>query len=124
MVKKRERTSADYGRMLVEGLEEFADCLESGKDVCESFNCHKVVLDLQPVSYDKDLVKRTRLILGASQAIFAQFLGVSVKTVSSWEQGTKKPMEIACRFMDEIRRKPDFWRARLRESVRPKVAEA
>ena len=124
MSKKKGTKATDYAAMLVEGLEEFADSLEAGEDITRRFNCRKVVLDLQPTSYDKKLVKETRVMLGASQAIFAQFLGVSVKTVSAWEQGKKEPSEIACRFMDEIRHDSEHWQERLRESVRPKSIEA
>ncbi len=124
MAKKKETKAADYAAMLVDGLETFADSLEAGEDITQQFNCRKVVLDLQLAPYNRKLVKATRKILGASQAIFAQFLGVSVKTVSAWEQGKKEPSEIACRFMDEIRRDSKHWQERLRESVRPKVADA
>ena len=54
-----------------------------------------------------------------SQAIFAQFLGVSVKTVSAWERGDKKPSDLACRFMDEIKESPDYWKRRLKTLVKP-----
>jgi HTH-type transcriptional regulator/antitoxin HigA len=58
-----------------------------------------------------------RKVLNASQALFAQFLGVSVKAVRKWESG-QAPSEMACRFMDEIRRNPKYWHKRLRESMR------
>jgi len=52
--------------------------------------------------------------------LFAHFLGVSVKTVRSWEQG-KTPSDIASRFMDEIRHNPNYWRQRLKESAKAKA---
>jgi len=39
--------------------------------------------------------------------------------VRAWEQGENIPIDIAKRFMDEIRHDPDYWRARLREIVVP-----
>ncbi len=36
-------------------------------------------------------IKRLRVSLGKTQDVFAQLLGVSKKTVESWEAGTKKP---------------------------------
>lgn len=60
-------------------------------------------------------VKATRELLGASQAIFAQFLGVSASAVQDWEQGAKPPQGSACRLMHEIRRDPAYWRKRLVE---------
>ena len=60
---------------IVQGLESFADALETGEDITSRFTCHKVILDLQPTSYKPDLVKKTRLVLGMSQALFARFWG-------------------------------------------------
>lgn len=68
---------------IAQGLEEFADALESGEDVTQRFNCHKVVLELVPTPYTPELVRETRRELNASQAVFARFLGVSVNTVRS-----------------------------------------
>jgi len=63
------------------------------------------------------MVRRTRGLLRASQAVFARFLGVSVKTVRAWEQGFNVPSDMACRFMDEIRRDPSYWLRRLRSAI-------
>lgn len=105
---------------LIAGFEELADALESGGDLGTRFNCYKMELDLKPHTYTPALVKETRRMLGASQRVFAKFLGVSVKTVSEWEQGRGTPRTIACRFMDEIRLNNDLYRKRLRDSVVPK----
>ena len=109
---------------LIEGLEEFADSLEAGEDIAPRFNCHKVVLDLEPTPYGPDLVKDTRDTLRASQTVFARFLGVSAQTVRAWEQGAKEPREMACRFMDEIRSNPRYWRQRLSQLVKPRPARS
>ena len=53
--------------------------------------------------------------------LFARFLGVSVKTVRAWEQGTNTPQEIACRLMDEILHDPDYWRKRLSQLARSRT---
>jgi DNA-binding XRE family transcriptional regulator len=58
-------------------------------------------------------VKRVRELLGASQAVFAGFLGVNVNTVRSWEQGKRLPQPIACRFLSEIESDPVYWRGRI-----------
>jgi putative transcriptional regulator len=105
---------------LITGFTELAEELESGCDIGTKFNCYQMQLDLQPETYTPKMVKETREQLGASQAVFAKFLGVSVKSVSQWERGAGTPSPIACRFMDEIRRNPDHYIARLRESVVPK----
>ena len=105
---------------IIQGLEAFADALESGEDITKRFTCRKVVLDLEPTAYKPELVKETRKTLGMSQALFAKFLGVSTGTVRAWEQGAKKPSPIACRFMDEIRHDPARFQERVKELVTPK----
>jgi putative transcriptional regulator len=117
-IKKGSVSMKDsVGVKIIEGLKEFTDALESGEKIAERFTCRTVMLDLVPLAYGPDAVKATRKLLGASQGIFAQFLGVSPKSVRAWEQGVNSPSDIACRFMDEIQRNPDFWRKRLMESV-------
>ena len=81
----------------------------------QRLTCRQVKLNLEPTSYSPQLVKSTRKTLGISQPLFARFLGVSAKTVRSWEQGVNIPSNMACRFMDEIRRAPSHWAARVRE---------
>lgn len=116
-MSKNRNTIADE---IVQGLTEFAEALEAGTDLGERFTCHRVVLDLRPEPYSAEKVKATRKILRASQTLFAKFLGASVKTVRHWEQGLTEPNKMACRFMDEIRRDPDYYLRRLSEAARPK----
>lgn len=108
---------------MVDRLTEFADVLERGEDVAAKFTCRKVTLNLVPQPYDSALVKQTRGVLSVSQNIFAQFLGVSVDAVQSWESGVNTPSEMACRFMDEIRHDPRYWQKRLLQSISQKVEE-
>lgn len=102
---------------IVRSLDELSKALANGEKVTENFRCRKVVLDLQPVAYKANDVKGTRTLLRASQSIFAQLIGVKTATVSSWEQGRCTPSDMACRFMDEIQRNPDYWRGRLADSI-------
>ena len=44
----------------------------------------------QKVAWDKGIVA-TRQKLGLSQTKFAQLLGISVRTLHHWEQGTRSP---------------------------------
>lgn len=106
---------------LIEGFTELAVALESDCDIGAQFNCYQMRLDLHPGSYTPELIKETRGLLRASPTIFAGFLGVSPKTVRQWEQGSSIPQPLACRFMDEIRRNPEYYLNRLRESIVPKA---
>jgi putative transcriptional regulator len=105
---------------IIEGLRDFAESVRSGKSLTDRYTCKSVVVDLEPTTYGAKEVRATRKLLSASQAVFAKFLGVSVKTVRAWEQGMNAPQDVACRFMDEIRINPDQFRKRLRESVHVK----
>jgi putative transcriptional regulator len=108
----------DIERDLVEGLAGFVKDLKSNRRIPNKYTCRRMVLDLHPQRYTAAQVKSTRKLLKVSQALFAQFLGVSPQTVRSWEQGKTPPQDIACRFMDEIRRNPDYWRKRIAESAK------
>ena len=79
------------GKTIIRGLREFNDSLKRGEDVTKKFTWRRVVLDTKTSSYDGKLVKKTRGLLGASQSVFARFLGVSVKTVQSWEKSKASP---------------------------------
>ena len=101
---------------ILEALSEFTAALEKG-DVTRHLSCRQIKLNLSPTSYSPGLVKKTRMLLGMSQPLFARFLGVSPKTVKSWEQGFNTPQAMACRFMDEIRLNPKYWLDRFRDSA-------
>ena len=106
------------GAEMLAGLSAFCDALESGEPIEKRYTVRTVALNLQPTPYGADDVRRVRRgVLKASQALFAQFLGVSVKTVRAWEQGTRRVPPIACRFMDEIVANPALWTRRIEQSV-------
>lgn len=107
------------GSKITKRLKGFVESVEGGEDPTKRFTCRTIRLQLEPQQYNPDLVKQTRKLLGASQAIFAQFLGVSASAVQDWEQGEKPPKGSACRLMDEIRRDPQYWLKRLQELSMP-----
>jgi len=113
MSKKKQNST--IGRRIAGRLKDFVESAESGADVMQRYTCRTVRLQLAPQEYSPALVKETRELLGASQAIFAQFLGVSTSAVQDWEQGNKVPQGSACRLMDEIRRDPHYWLSRLKD---------
>jgi putative transcriptional regulator len=112
---KKTKPRRGVGAEIISGLRELAESLERREPISERFNCRVIDLDLRPGRYDPRLVKQTRELLHASQVVFARFLGVSVKTVASWEQGVNTPSGMARRFMDEIRANPAYWMKRLRD---------
>ena len=104
---------------LLEGMAEFTEALESSSEISEQFNVRTIKLSLQSTDYSAEAALTARQLLGASQAVFAEFLGVSVKTVQAWEQGINPPSGMAARFMDEIRHNPAIYKQRLRELAQP-----
>jgi DNA-binding transcriptional regulator YiaG len=115
LAKNSSAQRISVGARIIQGLEEFVATLERKEPINEKFTCRTVAFDHRPTRYHPKLVKETRAILNASQAVFARFLGVSVKAVRAWEQGVNTPSVIACRFMDEIRVNPAYWTRRLHQ---------
>lgn len=120
MLDKAQLSPAE--RDLVDGLEGFLSDLKSDRPLGEKYTCRRVFLELRPEKFTGERVRATRMMLSASQTFFAQFLGVSVKTHRAWEQG-KTPNDMACRFLNEIARDPEYWRTRLRQVVRTKPSK-
>jgi putative transcriptional regulator len=107
----RDQPAKSFGQMVIDSLEEaLADPA--------SVTRRDAVLTVPVSDYDGAGVRAVRDALGASQNVFADFLGVSLRTIQAWEQGINSPQPIACRFLDEIRLNPEFWRARLRSMIR------
>ena len=51
-------------------------------------------------------IRRIRLALNASQALFARFLNVSTNTVESWEQGVRQPDQAALKLLTIAKKNP------------------
>jgi putative transcriptional regulator len=105
------------GAEILEALEEVRDALNSGEALERRFTVRSYRFDFAARDYGADDVRSVRQLLGLSQPLFADFLGVDASTVRSWEQGTRPPSPIARRFMDEVAANPDYWRGRIRESM-------
>jgi len=109
------------GSDIVGRLKRFVGTLEAipkGTPLSQRFTARTIRLKMPALVCTPQDVKATREILGASQAVFAQFLGVSASAVQDWEQGNKPPRGSACRLMSEIRRDPTYWKNRFAELVR------
>lgn len=53
-------------------------------------------------------IKKIRNDTGLSQALFAKYMGVSVKTVEAWEAGRNQPEGAARRLLAITREDPTF----------------
>jgi putative transcriptional regulator len=123
-MKKTGLTAA--GAEIVNALTEFHETLKEGgaEAVAKRYTVRTVELDLEPRSFTGEEVRKVRDLLDLSQTLFARFLGVSVNAVRSWENGGKKPSNMACRFLDEISLRPKLFRERVRESLVSKSKRA
>jgi putative transcriptional regulator len=108
---------SSVGAEILEALEEVRDALNSGEALEDRFTVRSYRFDFAARDYSSDDVRSVRQLLGLSQPLFADFLGVDASTVRSWEQGTRPPSPIARRFMDELAVNPEYWRGRIRESI-------
>jgi putative transcriptional regulator len=113
----KTKAKATIGQQLVSSMQSAVAALKRG----EPLTFRTVVMQLEPTTYNPKKLVGTRDLLAVSQGMFAQFLGVSPATIRAWEQGTKEPSDMAKRFLDEIRRNPDYWRQRMCESVKLKT---
>ena len=85
---------------LMTGLNE-AVAIERGE-----LKARKTVYEIQPVKkYDNIQIKQIRTEVGMTQVLFANYMGVSCKTVEAWEKGTNHPTGTACRLISMLENK-------------------
>ena len=101
MKKRKYRLGPDRPELWVPTLLEM-DAALAGKKT----KYWKRVVYPRPVG--KDQVKALRKQLHFSQLALAQALGMSLSTVRSWEQGTKKPTGLASKVLRRAIRKPEL----------------
>lgn len=66
-------------------------------------NVRKRTVSIAPVpKYDASKIKEIRKSLNLTQMIFAEVLGVSIKTVEAWESGKNNPQGPASRFLQML----------------------
>jgi len=89
---------------LIESMQELLDYSEGKIDLrTTKFNISPVC---DTISVED--IKETRRVLGMSQSIFALVLGVSKKTVESWEAGRYTPDGAARRLITIMQLDPTF----------------
>lgn len=100
-MKKNENS---YFDTIMSGLNE---SLEFSKGNLKDVKRRKI--NIAPVpEYNAKKIKSIRLSLNLSQMIFAEAIGVSVKTVEAWESGRNKPQGPASRFLKLLEQDHSF----------------
>ena len=79
---------------IMRGLQEVRDHTQGKIELRSNY-----VSTTPPKEYSKDEIKDIRDRLNMSQGFFADVLGVSKKTVESWEYGRGKPSGVAARML-------------------------
>lgn len=87
---------------LIEGLKQAIDYKKGDHTKASS---RTVSIKPLPV-YNKNDVKAIRKNVNMTQKNFALFLGVSIKTVESWETGTNSPSSSSLRLLQLIKNDP------------------
>lgn len=66
----------------------------------------KTVYEIQPVKkYDNAQIRQIRTSVGMTRILFADYMGVSRKTVEAWENGKNHPTGAACRLISMLENK-------------------
>ena len=111
---KSKPVPSTVGQELIEGFTEFLEVLRSGQPLESRF----IVRDYPDAAPSKPLdvraLREDALKVGPEE--FARFLGVTARTLKTWEDGTRSAGPVARRFLEEIAADPKRWRARIKKS--------
>jgi len=72
----------------------------------EPVNLRTMEIPAPPKPLKPSEIRKIRLALNASQALFARFLNVSPNTVESWEQGVRRPDQAALKLLTIAKKYP------------------
>src|ERR1700722_4717080 len=111
MPSKRGLEMSKLFKGLKKGLEE-ALAHSEGKITLKS---EVIEIPEPPSDYNADDIRRIREKSHYSQGIFAKVLNVSVKTVQSWEAGTRVPSHAALRLLEIVDK--GFYRPQIAKSA-------
>ena len=98
------------GQLLVDGFTELADDLSTGINIGKKYSVRNVVAPTILGDFVPDEALNARTALNASQAVFAQFLGLSANAIRTWEQGRGSPNKAVRTIFRFIREDPTYWR--------------
>ena len=74
-----------------------------------NLKANKTTLSILPLeTFTSSEIKNIRTRAGMTQAVFAKYMGVSVKTVEAWESGRNRPEGASCRMLALTKENPQF----------------
>jgi len=98
------------------GMKEIEAFLQSGEPLEKHFTVRTIEIP-DPDTFDAKRVERLIKQLGMSQAVFAGFIGVSVKLVEAWLAGSREPSLLARRLLALIEHDPKAFLKSIRASA-------
>ncbi|MEI8198132.1 MAG: transcriptional regulator [Phycisphaerae bacterium] len=108
---KKKMRKMDFGIEVLKGLRELRDATVRGD--YSRLTVREVSSPDPPRLFKARDVKALRSDLAMSQAVFAHLVAVSPVLVRAWEQGHRKPSPLACRLLEEVAARPDYWRSKV-----------
>ena len=118
-------TSENFGDLLIAALDQ-AIAFDEGDTTKARVRYAKTTARTTavepPPRYDAERVRALRTKLDLSQAVFAQALNVSDKTVKAWEQGSSPPSGASLRLLEMVEEHPENFLAKVQRIDRRDVA--
>lgn len=120
-------TKENFGDLLLESLKQAVAFKEGDTSKARvrvrytATTARKTSVEPPPL-YDAARIRALRAKLDLSQAVFAQALNVSDKTVKSWEQGSSPPSGATLRLLEMVEEHPESFLAKIRHRDRAQRA--
>jgi putative transcriptional regulator len=102
---------------MLEGGRKLIEELDAGVPLEQAGHVTWITAPIEPARYGPEELRAMRAKLGATQADLAAFIGVSLPTVRSWEQGTRPCPKVVRRYLDDIQSYPQIWTDRMNRAV-------
>lgn len=103
--KKNKNTMSNEAFAELEASLKEALAYEKGK--IGNLRVTKRLIPPTPQQMSNTAIASLRSKLQCSQSIFAKLLNVSVKTIQAWEQGTRKPSDVALKLLTIADKHPE-----------------
>jgi len=100
---------SDQFESMMEGLGEALEYIKGDKSKGRTRVVEIKDFVVKPLkTYDKDEIRYIRLRNRLTQKTFAECLGVSLKTIESWERGENSPSGASLRFLQLLEENNNF----------------
>ena len=115
MDKNKSTKNTPFETKLLSRLKSANDRLKHVEDIESLRNdltIRRMKVDFMPRRVSPEEIKQVRQSLGASQAVFALFIQVPLRTLQEWEQGRAEVSGCAARLIGEMFTSVAYWKDR------------